>query len=285
MRSKLPKVLHPCLGEPLISYPVQLAIGRGCSPVVVVVGPDSKRLQEFLTARFSKIKLKFAVQQKPLGTADAVKAGLEEAGPAQSVLILNGDLPLLRSNSLAKLSRALARNDGAFLTAHLDDPHGYGRVLRDDGRVVGVVEHKDASTEQRSIQEVNAGVYLFRTDILTSAIKSVNTKNSQGEFYLPDVIAHAANGKGVVGVELADSQEILGVNNHVELARAQAIGTERLVEKHQLAGVRFAQPHSVVLHASVKIAPDVSIGPSVQMYGDTKIGEGACNRWPQRSDR
>ena len=276
MRSTLPKVLHPCLGRPLVSYPVGLAVAQKCSPIVVVVDPKGMRTQEYLRAAFPKANLQFEIQAKPLGTADAVRAGMRALSSFRgNVLILNGDVPLLQKSTLQKLHRALGKNDMAFLSAVLDDPTGYGRVLYFGTRVARILEHKDASASQRKIREVNAGVYLCKKALLDSSLKQVRNANNQKEFYLPDIVPVAAEGNGVVSVKAENPDEILGINTRIELARVEAIGRRRLVEEHQRNGVTFVEPSSVVIEATVKLGRDVRIGPGVQLYGETKIAEGA----------
>jgi len=281
MRSRLPKVLHPCAGEPLIVHVVRLALSRKATPVVVVIDPAGTRTREVLTAAFPKAPLKFAVQEKPLGTGDAARAGLAVIPSfTGKLLILCGDAPLLRPDSLALLERAAKKASLALLTAHLPNPHGYGRILRAGHQALGIVEEKDATPEQRDLHEVNAGVYLCDADLVRKTVTRQNRANAQGEAYLTDLVARAAQAQGATPVTVADATEILGTNTRTELADAEQILRRRMIRDWQAEGVAFADPGSVILEGSVKLGADAHIGPGVQMYGQVRVGAGAIIEGP-----
>ncbi|MCK5688681.1 bifunctional UDP-N-acetylglucosamine diphosphorylase/glucosamine-1-phosphate N-acetyltransferase GlmU, partial [Myxococcota bacterium] len=278
MRSKLPKVLHACAGQPMIVRSVELAIKRKLAPIVVVIRPGADEIRETLKARFPKVDLRFAIQEVPQGTGDAAKAGLGALAKSFKghVLLLYGDVPLLQAQTLARLEKAGSKASMALLTAEVDDPTGYGRVIREDGRqgkfAESIVEHKDANKAQREIREINAGVYIFSMKLLREGLSGLETNNAQGEFYLTDLVALAASRDGAKIVLVDDAKEISGVNNRVELAEAERYLRKRLILEHQKRGVIFLDPSSVLLDADVKLGKEVVIGPGVQLYGDVEVG-------------
>ncbi|MBI5510349.1 MAG: bifunctional UDP-N-acetylglucosamine diphosphorylase/glucosamine-1-phosphate N-acetyltransferase GlmU [Deltaproteobacteria bacterium] len=276
MRSRLPKVLHPCAGEPLVVHAVRLALARRARPVVVVIDPHGTRIRETLVAAFPKAPLLFAVQREPLGTGDAVRAGLAALPTWRGrVLILYGDVALLRPETVAPLERALKKHSLAMLTARLPRPTGYGRVIRDGDRALRVVEEKDAAAAERRIDEVNVGVYLCGAALLRRAVGRLDRKNAQHEIYLTDVVAIAAGLSGAVPVLVDDASEVLGVNTRAELAAAEKILRARLVQAHQARGVTFHAPEHTWLDRTVVLGADVVIGVGVQLYGNTRVGAGA----------
>ncbi|MBW1872927.1 MAG: NTP transferase domain-containing protein, partial [Deltaproteobacteria bacterium] len=189
MHSSLPKVLHPVCDQPMIAYPVSIALQRGFSPVVVVISKQGRLVQDYLTRRFGD-RLRFAVQDPPRGTGHAVMVAKQVLGSLKGKLaIIYGDVPLLAAKDLSALVRAGRNSTVAFLTCRLDDPSGYGRVVRDDqGRVAAIIEHRDASPSQRRIDEINAGIYLVDSRFVFKALAAVKNTNAQGEYYLTDLI-------------------------------------------------------------------------------------------------
>jgi bifunctional UDP-N-acetylglucosamine pyrophosphorylase/glucosamine-1-phosphate N-acetyltransferase len=277
MRSRLPKVLHPCAEAPLVTHVVKLALGRKCNPIVVVVDAHGgTRVREVLTATFPEAPLQFVVQQVPRGTGDAVRTGLA-AIPRFSgrVLILYGDVPLLTGSTVGKLQRALTGKSLAFLTAEVDDPAGYGRVIRNGTRATEVIEHRDATRGQRAIREINVGVYLCDAALLKKSLSGVGSNNAQGEFYLTDVVALAAKRDGAAAVRVADIDEVRGVNTRAELAAAEHVMRRRLISAHQARGVTFRDPDGTFIGSAVEIGRDAVIGVGVQLSGRVKIASGA----------
>jgi len=276
MKTQLPKVLHRCGGIPLVAHVVRLALARKCSPVVVVVSPATLApVREVMTALFPDAPLRFAVQTTPRGTGDAARVGLEALGRFDGrVLILYGDVPLLRPATIARLEKAARKAPLALLTAELDDATGYGRVVRASATVARIVEHKDATADELAIREINAGVYVTRASLLRRAVKSLSAQNAQGELYLTDIVPLAARAGGAVPVQVDDFAEVRGVNTRAELAQAELTLRARLVAEHQAAGVTFRDPASVVIGVDVKLEPDVEIGAGVQLHGKVKIGRG-----------
>jgi bifunctional UDP-N-acetylglucosamine pyrophosphorylase/glucosamine-1-phosphate N-acetyltransferase len=274
MQSDLPKVLHACGGLPLICHVVRCALSQGCSPVVVVVSPQTQGpVQETLAAHFPEAPLAYAVQAVPQGTGDAARVGLEQV-PEDSgqVVILYGDVPLLQGSTLQRLRKATQKNPLAVLTAQVARPDGYGRIVRDaKGHVACVVEDKDTTPEQRAITEINAGVYWVHTPLLRRALSGLTRNNAQNELYLTDVVAAAAASGGAQAVAVAQPDEVRGVNSRMELGLVEGILRRRLVAAHQARGVSFVDPEHVVLGVDVTLGRDVIIGPGVQLLGQTHI--------------
>jgi bifunctional UDP-N-acetylglucosamine pyrophosphorylase/glucosamine-1-phosphate N-acetyltransferase len=273
MRSQTPKLLHPLCGRPLIGWTVEAARGAGADKVVVVDNPK-RALSEALDP-----DLETAVQERPLGTADAVKAAGAHFQGARTVIVLNGDNPLFSSETIAALAAAHERSGaGATIaSAVLEDPRGYGRVVRaPDSTVERVVETKaagDASALELEIREVNAGLYAFDAELLTTALAEVRADNAQGELYLPDVLPLIRDHERTVGAfEISDPRETLGVNDRKDLARVRAAAQDRIHERLMLAGVTIVDPGSTVIDADVEIAPDGVVAPFSSLHGSTSIG-------------
>lgn len=277
MKSRLPKVLHPCVDRPLVAHVVALALARRCNPVVVVVDPTGgKRVREVLVASFPKAPLIFAVQSEPKGTGDAVAAGLKAIPKFKGrLLVLYGDVPLLTPETIGRLDRALTGASLSFVTAKLEDPTGYGRIVRDGKNVIAVVEHKDASKAQRAIRDINAGVYLCDVALLRKIIGRLGSDNAQGEVYLTDVVAVAAKKQGAIAVNVTDVSEVRGVNTRADLALVEATLRARLIAHHQARGVTFQDPGNTFVGSGVEIAADAFIGVGVQLSGRVKIGRDA----------
>lgn len=275
MKSKLPKVLHPCGEVPLIVRVVGAAVKRGYSPIVVVVGAESGRIRDVLTASFPKASITFAVQKDQRGTGHATQVGLSAiAGFKGKVVTLYGDVPLLRASTLATVERTANKCELALLTARVSDPAGYGRVLRDGAQVLEIVEHKDATAEQRAIEEINVGVYCADAALIREAVGGLKPNNQQKELYLTDVVKLAA-GRGKTRAVSVDPEEVRGINTRAELAEAEATLRRWLIDEHQKKGVNFRDPGSVVINEKVTLGPDVIVGPGVQFYGTVKVGPGA----------
>lgn len=275
MRTHLPKVLHRCGDLPLVAHVVRLAMARRCDPVIVVTSPNAVEIEPALRSLFPKAPLVFAVQEKPLGTGDAARAGLAALPKAVCrVLVIYGDVPLLSPATVGRLEKAAARVPLALLTAELDDPSGYGRVVRESRTVARIVEDKDASAAERAIREVNAGVYVADATLLRRVLGSLTRANAQGEYYLTDIVPAAAASGGAVAVKTDDFAEVRGVNTRAELAEAEALLRRRLIAVHQSRGVTFHDPEGTFVGVDVRFEPDVEIGVGVQLYGSVRVGRG-----------
>jgi bifunctional UDP-N-acetylglucosamine pyrophosphorylase / glucosamine-1-phosphate N-acetyltransferase len=273
MRSALPKVLHPICGRPMIEWPVLAARAAGAERVIVIDNPK-RMLGEHLPDGTET-----AIQEQPLGTGDAVAAAAGLIDPDAPVVVINGDMPLITGEAIAAAVAAHAEaNAAATLSSmELDDPSGYGRVIRDgDGALERVAEAKtagDATAEELAIREVNAGLYVFDGGALVAALGSLSPDNVQGELYLPDVLpALRTAGRPVHVHPLADPDVALGINDRADLAHVTRIAQQRIHRAHQLAGVTIVDPASTLIDATVAIGEDTTIEPSTFLRGRTRIG-------------
>lgn len=276
MKSGLVKVLHPIAGRPMIDWPLEAARGAGAAPVVLVVGHQAEAVRE----RFQGAgDIDCALQAEQLGTGHAVACAAPAlAGFSGTVLILCGDTPLLRGGTLTDLL-AFHRSQGAVvtvLTARMENPHGYGRVLRDEaGRVLRIVEQKDASPQECSVREINSGIYCMEAGFLFDNISSLGNDNAQNEFYLTDLVAMAAQkGATCLAMAIEDSDEIMGVNDRAQLAQAARILRRRINRDLMLSGVSLVDPEQTYIDQGVVIGPDTLIHPNCSISGPTQIGNG-----------
>jgi bifunctional UDP-N-acetylglucosamine pyrophosphorylase/glucosamine-1-phosphate N-acetyltransferase len=276
MRSATPKLLHKLCGRPMLGWPIAAARAAGASRIVVVDGPD-RRLADVLDDDVA-----VAIQEQPRGTADAVRAAAAAIDEDDSVIVIAGDVPLIRAETLAALADSHARAGAAatMLTAVLENPAGYGRVIRaPDGTVERVVETKtggDATPQQLKIREVNTGVFAFDGAELLSALGRVRADNAQNELYLPDVLPVLREDERTVqALELEDPTEMLGINDRRALAEVWAIAQRQIHDRHMLAGVTIVNPAATVIDVDVTIGPDTEIAPFSSLHGTTQIGSGA----------
>jgi bifunctional UDP-N-acetylglucosamine pyrophosphorylase/glucosamine-1-phosphate N-acetyltransferase len=279
MKSDLPKVLHPIGGRSLLGH--ALAAARGTEPdqVVVVVGHGRDQVRAHLEQIDPQATT--VVQEQQNGTGHAVRVALESvsASDAETVLVVCGDVPLLRSATLVELldkHRADA-NAVTVLTAVVPDPTGYGRIIRAaDGGLEAIVEQRDATPEQHAVAEINSGVYAFDGKVLRDALTRLSTDNSQGEEYLTDVVSIARGDGARVGASLApDHREILGVNDRVQLAELGRILNDRTVVEWMREGVSVVDPATTWIDVQVTLARDVRIEPNTQLRGRTSVDTGA----------
>lgn len=228
MKSDLAKVLHPINGRPMVHYVIDLAEEAGCEKTVLVIGHQKEKVMETCADR----NVLFAIQEPQLGTGHAVQMTEKHlTGFTGDVMVLSGDVPLLSLDTVNKLLRTHQENNAiaTLLTAELDDPTGYGRVMRNDsGRVARIVEHKDASEEERNIKEINVGIYVFKAAELFKTLKLIKNDNVQGEYYLPDVVKmYVDRGEHVVAQLAANFDETRGINTVDQLKTAETIFLSR----------------------------------------------------------
>ncbi len=273
MRSATPKVLHDLCGIPMVLWPVRAALEAGAGRVVVIDSP-ARNLAEVLPDG-----VELAVQPQSDGTGGAVRAAASLIDPGAPVAILSGDVPLVGSEAIRELVQAHATSGAAatMATAVLDDPSGYGRVVRDaDGSVARVVETKkpgDATEQEMQIREVNSGIYVFSGSALLSALPRLTAENAQGEYYLPQALdLLRADGARVAAHVIADEALMLGVNDRVGLARVRALAQRSIAERHMRAGVTIVDPGAVQIDVDVEIGRDTTIEPFTTIRGDTRIG-------------
>lgn len=277
MKSSFAKVLHPIAGRPMIHYPLQTARAIGCGRMFVVVGHQRADVERAVAAA----DVSFVVQAQQLGSGHAV-AVCEQAlaGFDGDVLILCGDVPFITPATIEHLVSAHARAEAAVsvLSVHLDDPYGYGRIVRgSQGELHAIVEHRDATAPQLLINEINTGMYCCRAPFLFSALKQVGTDNNQGEYYLPDIIAIGhASGLNVQAVVTADWQEVEGINDRAGLARAEERMQAIIRQRHMLAGVSILHPPSTYIDDCVVIGIETTLEPGAVLRGETGIGSGCA---------
>ncbi|MCV7196307.1 bifunctional UDP-N-acetylglucosamine diphosphorylase/glucosamine-1-phosphate N-acetyltransferase GlmU [Mycobacterium angelicum] len=282
MRSDTPKVLHSLGGRSMLSHSLHAMTKLAPQHLVVVLGHDHQRISPLVAELAESLgrTIEVALQDRPLGTGDAVRCGLSALPEdyAGIVVVAAGDTPLLDADTLADLIASHSALSAAVtvLTTTLDDPHGYGRILRtQDNEVMAIVEQTDATASQRGIREVNTGVYAFDIAALRSALGRLSSNNAQQELYLTDVIAILrGDGQPVHARHIDDSAVVAGVNNRVQLAELGAELNRRIVAAHQMAGVTVIDPGTTWIDVDVTIGRDTVIHPGTQLLGSTRIGGG-----------
>lgn len=272
MKSRLPKVLHHVCGKPMVSHVMDAAQAVGVEKQVVVVGFGAEEVKETLGERCA-----YVVQAEQLGTGHAVMQAeslfLNHKG---TVMVLCGDTPLLTRELLAGLlnEHENHQNTATILTAHVDDPAGYGRVIRDKaGFVTKIVEQKDASVAEQTVREINTGIYCFASEELFKALHDITVENAQGEYYLTDVIEiFVTAGKRVGAFTAGNAIDTMGVNSRVQLAEAETIMRDRIRVQWMEAGVTLMDPASTYIDCEVTIEPDTILYPQTWLAGNTRIG-------------
>lgn len=270
MKSDTPKVLHDLCGRPLLGYPLAAVEALSPARTIAVIAPGADAVRERFGGR-----VELVVQEQPRGTGDAVLSAREAlAGFHGDILILYGDVPLLRGETLREMAALRARTDADLVLLTSPEPLP-GRVVRDaGGRVQRIVEVTDASPEELAIREGNTGTYLLRAELLWKALARVGADNAQGEVYLTDLVASAVSeGLRVEALQLEDPEESLGVNTRAELARAAAALRRRIAERHMAAGVTLVDPDHTYIDMDVEIGRDTRIEPGCTIQGPTRIGE------------
>jgi bifunctional UDP-N-acetylglucosamine pyrophosphorylase/glucosamine-1-phosphate N-acetyltransferase len=274
MRSRLPKVLHPLAGRPMLLHVLDALERAGFEHRVVVTGHGAAQVDGALQGRATS-----AHQEPQLGTADAVRVGLERVpGSVRHVVVASGDAPLLPAELFAALLHEQAEGEAvaALLTARLPDPTGYGRIVRGaEGEVRAIVEEADADDATRAIDEVNAGAYCFDARWLRANVGEIPASAS-GEFYLTDLVARAVGaGRRVVAVPAPRTELTMGINDRVALSRAEQLLRREIAQRHMLAGVTIVDPDTTWIDAGVEIGQDARIEPGTRLLGRTVIGQDA----------
>ena len=287
MRSNLAKVLHRLDGRPLVNHVCRTATALAPRKVYVVIGHQGEDVKTAVLEELDEEHAAFVWQKAQLGTGDAVNSAREFLENEDStLLILSGDVPMIRAETLAALVQQHRNHRGkgaacTILTVKLDDPTGYGRVVRDEaGLFSKIVEQKDASQAERQVKEINSGIYCFDTKKLFAALSSVQNDNSQGEYYLTDAPALLRNaGEAVSLYQHTDAREVSGINNRVELADLERVLRRRTISKMMLDyGVSFIDPKSAYISEQANIGRDTIIYPNVSIEGETIIGDGCIIR-------
>lgn len=273
MKSKLYKVLHPVCGKPMVQHVIDQVNQLQIEDIVTVIGHGAEKVQEQLGD-----SCKYALQEQQLGTAHAVmQAESVLSARSGTTLVICGDTPLIKAETMKELIALHEQSQAkaTILTAYADNPAGYGRVLRGEGGLVEkIVEHKDASEEERYVKEINTGTYCFDNQALFSALKKVSNENVQGEYYLPDVIEILKEeGEVVTAFQSSEFEETLGVNDRVALSQAEQILRKRINEKHMRNGVTIIDPLTTFIEADVQIGQDTVINPGSFIKGKSLIGQ------------
>lgn len=272
MKSKMPKVLHTVCGKPLSKWVIDASKAAGADKVCAVVGHKAETVKEVLGD-----VCEFALQAEQKGTGHAVMQAIDVIKNSKGeVVILNGDTPLITAETINKAIEYHKNNDNqaTVITAILDDATGYGRIVRDnDGSVLKIVEQKDASEEEKKINEVNSGMYVFDAQSLVYALDKITPNNAQGEYYLTDTLEILLSaGKKIGGYAISDNDEIRGINDRVQLNEAEKIMQKRINEYHMRNGVTMRNPESVYIEDGVEIGNDTKICQNVTIKSGTKIG-------------
>jgi len=280
LKSSKNKILHELCGRPLGYWPIKNAKSVTNLPPIIVISHQAAAVEEEL-AKYFHDEVSFAYQQAPNGTADAVKAALPHLDSScQSVLVVCGDTPLLKTESLAKLVMIQQNSHVpiALMTAHTNDPTGYGRIIRNNAQQIsGIVEDHEASPLEREISEVNPGVYVFDVEFLREHIGKIKPSKQKNEFHLTDVIElyiRSGASYGPVGSVDISAEEMHGINDRRQLAYAQKILNRRLLDRWMVDGVTFIDPDQTYIEEGVQLAKDVIIYPGVHLKGKTYVSEG-----------
>ncbi|MCY8623930.1 bifunctional UDP-N-acetylglucosamine diphosphorylase/glucosamine-1-phosphate N-acetyltransferase GlmU [Bacillus spizizenii] len=273
MKSKLYKVLHPVCGKPMVEHVVDEALKLSLSKLVTIVGHGAEEVKKQLGD-----KSEYALQAEQLGTAHAVKQAQPFLADEKGVtIVICGDTPLLTAETMEQMLKEHTQREAkaTILTAVAEDPTGYGRIIRgENGAVQKIVEHKDASEEERLVTEINTGTYCFDNEALFRAIDLVSNDNVQGEYYLPDVIEILKNeGETVAAYQTDNFQETLGVNDRVALSQAEQFMKERINKRHMQNGVTLIDPMNTYISPDAVIGSDTVIYPGTVIKGEVQIGE------------
>jgi bifunctional UDP-N-acetylglucosamine pyrophosphorylase/glucosamine-1-phosphate N-acetyltransferase len=284
MRSSVPKVLHPMCGRPMLLHVLDTLVALPLDRIVLVVGHGAERVTKTVHEQLAtEIPIEFVEQRVQRGTGDAASVGLtafaDTLDADDDVLVLAGDVPLLRPDTLAALATEHRLTDAAatMLTVELEDPTGYGRIVRDErGGILGIVEQADANADQLGLTEVNPSIYCFRRAYLAPALRRLSPENAQGEYYLTDVVSVLrSTGHPIIAVTGDDATETMGVNDRAQLAAAEAVLRTRINEAWMREGVGMTDPARTYIDATVELEPDVQLLPGVILEGRTAIGAGS----------
>jgi bifunctional UDP-N-acetylglucosamine pyrophosphorylase/glucosamine-1-phosphate N-acetyltransferase len=271
MRSSKPKVLHELAGLPMVEHVYNTSNKLGAKQIQVVYGHGGDLLKQ----RCNHFNVDWSLQAEQLGTAHAVQQASPNIEDDAVALILYGDVPLIKAETLETLIKNADGDNVSLLTVKLDDPTGYGRIVRENGKVVSIVEHKDASDEIKLIQEVNTGILALRAGYLNECLKKIDNNNVQGEYYLTDVIALAVNdGNEVITTQVAHSYEVEGVNDRKQLARLERIFQSGIAEKLLTDGISLADPQRIDVRGELNVGNDSFIDINCVFEGEVNLGTG-----------
>ena len=271
MRSQLPKVLQPLAGQPLLGHVINTAKKLNASNIITIYGHGGDRVQQ----QFAQEQIQWVEQAEQLGTGHAVQMTLSVLPKDGISLILYGDVPLVREQTLQQLLEVSIPSGIGMITLNVDNPTGYGRIIRQNNLIQAIVEHKDASEEQRQIQEINTGIYCVSNQKLHEWLPKLSNQNAQGEYYLTDIVAMAvADGLEIASIQPQLAYEVEGVNDRLQLAALEREFQQQQATELMQQGVTFADPARFDLRGSVKVGQDVRIDINVIIEGQCELGDG-----------
>ncbi len=273
MKSNVPKVLHRVLDKTMVGYVIEAAKEAKADDICVVVGHQSAMVKNLIKDMYDDVK--FAVQKEQLGTGHAVMQAGDFIKDG-NILVLCGDTPLITPETITELCETHEKDGNAVTVVSMvvDNPTGYGRIIRENDSFAKIVEQKDADEAQQAVKEVNSGVYIFNGEALNAAFEKLGNNNSQGEYYLTDTLEIIKNDGGKVGIMVAkDEDEFMGVNSKLQLAQAMKVMKNRINTKWMLEGVTITDPDNTYIGKDVTIEPDTLIYPGCMLEGDTTIGK------------
>jgi len=269
MKSALPKVMHKLAGIPMLEHVYNRSLELGAEDIHIVYGHGGEHLHDYC----SEFDVEWVLQDQQLGTAHAVQQASPNIADDHIALILYGDVPLIKSKTLKTLIESVDTDSISLLTVELEDPYGYGRIIRDNGEVVSIVEHKDATEEQKKITEANTGILALHAGYLNECLKKIDNRNVQGEYYLTDVIQLAVkDGKKIITSQPDNTYEVEGVNDRKQLSKLERIKQRELVEVIMAEGVSVADPARVDIRGELDIGSDSSIDINCIFAGRVTVG-------------
>ncbi len=272
MRSDLPKVLQPLAGRPLLAHVLECSHDLAADDICIVYGHGAEAVQ----GAFTDEDLRWALQAEQLGTGHAMQQAMPGTPGDNRVLVLFGDVPLLRSTTLERLLDETPAGDLVVLSVDMEDPTGYGRIIRENGSVRAIVEEKDANASEKAVREIHTGVMAAPASRLRDWLARLSNDNAQGEYYLTDIIAMAVDDNVEVhGVKAGSSVEVMGINDKKQLAEAERALQARLIDELMQRGVGFADPARVDIRGTLKCGKDVYIDVNAVFEGDVELGDGA----------
>lgn len=273
MKSETSKVLHQVFGKPLVQYPIEAVNEAGAQEVCIVIGHKAEVVKETLGEQYT-----YALQEEQLGTGHAVMQAMDFIPDEGEMIVLYGDTPLITGETVSKMLAFHREQQNAItlLSALVDNPTGYGRIVRNsNNQFQKIVEQKDATDEEKAIQEINGGMYVFEAKLLKESLKKITNQNSQNEYYLTDTIEILlSEGHRIDAIAIMSAEDILGVNSRTQLAEATTIMKARINEKHMANGVTLIDPNNTYIAPDVTIGQDTLIEPGCVIQGKTQIGKG-----------
>ena len=275
MHSRLPKTLHTLAGRSLLSHVLKTAQALQPKKIIVVIGHEAEKIRTHITDCFTTDTIHFVIQSEQLGTGHAVMQAIPELDETQPTLVLYGDVPLIQESTLRQLIQAAGNENFALLTTYLDNPNGYGRIIREQEKIVRITEQKDASVSELTIKEINTGILICPTHQLKKWLASLSNNNAQGEYYLTDLVACAANsGMTIVSGHVQYAWEILGVNNKTQLAELERLLQSFRAQQLLDAGVTLIDPQRIDIRGTLQCDQDVVIDVGCIFEGEVHLGEG-----------